>query len=336
MTKRPALTATDRAVIYSPTTARVFSFCQKKYYFTWLARRKQGWRKDRDHPWHRVYDLKQLKSRHTWAGDLYHEIVAHILNDARTGHKLDEDAARRLIGDVAAAQFAFSAERRFIGATKSRVDKCGGISTFLALFEHAYDLPVDGFLEATQFNVDQWLLHTFAWEGWKLLIDRVRSAQRVYIEPDNLLYLCAGARIRARMDVGIETQEGHFALYDWKCYNEDKRFAEYDQRLFKQQLLAYALWPVSRAEMRLGIDRVAAHVFNPIIGEEREIHFTENDCADFELNVDRWVRLQREIFTEVGEVEFDELRGPYDPQRSCPWCSFKSVCGQEILWHELT
>lgn len=56
---------------------------QKKYYFTWLARRKQGWRKCGDHPWHRVYDLKQLKSRHTWVGDLYHEIVAHILTDAR-------------------------------------------------------------------------------------------------------------------------------------------------------------------------------------------------------------------------------------------------------------
>lgn len=254
----------------------------------------------------------------------------------RAGREVDEEVARRLIRDVAAAQFAFSVERRFIGATKSHVDTVGGIPTFLALFEHAYSLPADGLLEVTQLNVDRWLLRTFAWEGWPLLIDRVRSARRVHIEPDNLLYLVAGARIRARMDVGIETHDGCFVLYDWKCYNEDKRFAAYDQRLFKQQLLAYALWTVSRAEMRVAIDRVAAHVFNPITGEEREIRFTEGDCADFKLDVDRWARLQREIFTEVGDVELDDLRGPYDPQRSCPWCSFKAVCGQEILWHKLT
>ncbi len=336
MAKRPTLTAADRAVEYSPTTARLFGFCQKKFYFTWLARRKQGWRKGLDHPWHRVYDLKQLKNRHTWAGDLYHEILAHILNDVCAGHEPDEDAARRLISDVAEAQFAFSAEHRFIGATKSHVEKYNGIPTFLALFEHAYGLPVDGLLEETRLNVDQWLMHTFSWEGWLPLIDHVQSARRVYIEPDNLLYLFAGARIRARMDVGVETRDGLFVLYDWKCYNEDKRFAAYDQHLFKQQLLAYALWPVSREELRLAIDRVVAHVFNPVTGEEREIHFTENDCADFEIDVDRWVRLQREMFTEVGDVVFDELRGPYDPQRSCPWCSFKAVCGEEILWHELT
>lgn len=324
-------------VDYSPSAAQTYRFCQKKYYFTWLTRRKQGWRKPADHPWHQVYELKQLKQRQAWAGDLYHQTMTQMLNAAHSRRPVRELEARRFLNDLAAAQFAFSAERRFKGATKSHAPTHDGLSTFLALFEHAYDLPTDGLLRETQERVGCWLDNTFAWEGWALLLERVRSSRLVHIEPHNLLYTIAGARINARMDVGIEdTLNRQFRIYDWKCYQDDKRFAEHDQRAFKRQMLTYALWPVRRQAAPLPIERVSGHVFNPVTGESRELHFTEEDHADFELEVDRWVRLHAAVFSGVPDVEFDDLRGPFAPERSCPWCSFKGVCGKETAWHELT
>ncbi len=311
-------------------------FCEKRFYFKWLSRRKQGWRKPLDHPWHQVHVLGQVKHANMWAGDLYHQIIAQALTTIRSGHGFDEEATRRMAHGLAEAQFDFSARKEFVVAVKSRAPTCQGLSTYLALFEHAYDLPTDGILADVQQKLDAWLSNTAAWQGWARLVDSVRRAPNVYIEPQYLKYVIGGARVTARMDVGIELRSGDFALYDWKCYRDDARFAEYDQAAFKHQLLAYALWPVVRQDEPLAIDRVTARVFNPASGEEQVVHFTDDDHADFELKVASWARMQELLFPDVGQVEVDDLDGPYDPQRSCPWCPFKGVCGQELSWHTLT
>lgn len=317
-----------KVIDYSPSAVQTYRFCQKKYYFTWLTRRKQGWRKPADPPWHQVYELKQLKHRRAWAGDLYHLTLTRLLTRIRAREPFTEDDTRRLARSLATAQFTFSEGRHFRGVTKSRVATHDGLPIFLALFEHAYDLPTDGLLRDTQERIDHWLTNTFAWAGWEQLVAQLRVARTVHIEPNNLLYSIAAARINARMDVGIEDLAGgRFLIYDWKCYQNDKRFAEYDQRAFKRQLLTYALWPVRREVAPLPIECVVGQIFNPVTGESIELRFTQEDHADFELDVDRWVRLHTEVFPGIPEVEFDDLRGPYTPEHSCPWCAFKGATG---------
>lgn len=329
-------TTGPRLVEYSPTAAQVLRFCQKKYYFRWLMRRRQGWRKPPEHPWRQVYELAQVKHRPAWAGDLYHQVIGYVLSQVRRSSSVDESAARQLAWELAERQFAFSAGGGFAGATKSRVASFAGLPTFLALFEHVYGLPADGALEDTRSRVDTWLANTFAWEGWPTLLAMVRLAQAVYVEPQHLSYTMAGTRLTARMDLGIESRDGHFMVYDWKCHREDHRFLEHEQRLFRRQLLAYALWPVRREVAPLPLDRVSAHIFNPVSVAHQELRFTEEDDADFELEVERWARVHAQLFTDVPDVEFEDLNGPYDSQRSCPGCPLKRVCGQEIAWHELT
>lgn len=336
MTKRSPTDNDARMVAYSPTAAATYNFCQKKFYFAWLARRRQGWRKASTHPWHRVYELKQVKNRHSWAGDLYHQMMARALTTLHNGGEIAEEETRRVACEVAASQFAFSAEHAFVGAVKSHAALRHDVPIYLALFEHAYGLPDDGILADIQGDVDQWLARTFAWDGWPTLAARVRTARRIYIEPATLHYPLAGARITARMDLGIETRGGTFLIYDWKCYREQERFAAHDQARFRHQLLSYALWPTLRRATPIPLDRVIAHVFNPISAEDRVEHFTDTDVADLELEVGQWARLQSEIFVDVPEVEFDDLKGPYSPKRSCPWCPFKGVCGEDIAWHTLT
>ncbi len=336
MSKRVTTSPPPRTVEYSPTAARTHAFCEKKYYFGWLTKRKRTYLKPAGHPWRAVYDLKGVQNRHAWAGSLYHQVMARTLSRVRYGVYPNEAAARRLARDVAAAQFAFSRDRHFVGAIKSRVEAYDDISVFLALFEHTYGLPADGYLEETRDEVDRWLATTFAWGGWEPLLAEIRRAEAAYVEPRDLIYMLGGARIRARMDLGIATRDDRFLLFDWKCYDDDDRFAAYDRERAGHQLLAYALWPIQPTTLAIPIERVVGHIFNPIAGECREVRFTEAECADFELEVGRWARLQARIFDDVSDVDLDDLSGPYSPERSCPWCPFKGICGEGIAWHTLT
>lgn len=331
-----ATRATEPALVdYSPSAEQTYRFCQKKAYFGWLTRKKQGWRKPEEHPWRRAYELKQLQHRAAWAGDLYHQLVAHALRATQAGRPIDQTTLRDLARQLAAVQFAFSASGAYRGATKSKVADYRGMPTFLALFDHAYGLPTDGLLEATQDRLDGWLAKTFAWDGWPALLRQVRRAGAAHIEPEGLVYALAGARLRARMDVGIEPGDGTFRVYDWKCYGAPERSAA-SGRGVQRQLLAYALWPVLRSTRPLDLAAVTATVFNPVSGEEETVHFTEEDRAAFALEVGRWADLQPRLFPTIADVDFDDLAGPRDPARSCPHCPFKAVCGEEIAWHDLT
>jgi hypothetical protein len=330
----------DRVVEYSPSGAKILRFCERKYYFRWLMRRHQAWRPKygAEHPWKRVALLNSVKHVSNWAGDLFHQSIAHLLDQELRHRSMTLDEIVDVALDAARAQFAFSERRQFVGAVKSRVGKASGISRYLALFEHVYDVPFESDpLAETQQKLTRWLATTFAWNGWEPLLHQLHTAERVHIEPQYLYYRLADARIAARMDLGIETRSGQFLFWDWKCYRDDDRFAEYDQFLFRQQLLAYALWPVLRTDSpSITLDRISAQVFNPVTGEDDSLSFSKEDHADFELEVGRWVRAHAEVFTDPADVEFEDLDGPRDTQRSCPWCPLKGVCGEDIEWASLT
>ena len=322
-------------IYYSPSGAKTYHFCKKKFYFNWLITATQAWKWAGSHPWRQVYELKQIKHRTTWAGDIYHQAIAHVLRTSLQGRHWNDSQACQLAVRLMQAQFAYSESRAFRGAIKSRAPKIEGLSTFLTLFEHMYDLPTDGLLDDVQAKIQQWIRTTFAWSGWNDLLQTMKHARQVYIEPDQITYNLTGAQIFVRMDLGIETYDDQFILYDWKCYGEDEQFDEWNLDQFRHQLLVYALWPTRRTTRPIPLERVTASVFQPTNGALVPITFTENDAADIEMVVQRWVTMQQQHFANVSDIDFDDLEGPYDPQRSCPWCAFKRVCGKEIAWHEL-
>jgi hypothetical protein len=211
-----------------------------------------------------------------------------------------------------------------------------GISTFLALFEHAYDQPNKDSLQQTIAAVTEWLSNTFSSSSWTRLLKHLDTARNIFVEPSELRYSIAGAQVFARMDLGIETLDRKFILYDWKCYSDNESFTDYNQAQFKHQLLVYALWPVRRDTMPIPIDSITAYVFNPITTQEDEVTFTEGDHADFELEAIRWVTLHKQLFDNVADIDIEDLEGPFDSSRSCPWCQYKAICGKDIQWSALT
>lgn len=320
---------------YSPSAIRTFEFCQKKYYFQWLNQKKQGWRKPIDHPWHKVYALKRVKSHSAWAGDVYHSVLADTLRQVTEKRRLNYNDIKQLALDVVALQFEFSQRAAYVGLPESKAPKHQGISLFLALFDHVYDLPVEGLLDRTQQKLSNWLDTTFQWVGWVELLDEIDAARYVHIEPNNCWYEIGGTKVSARMDVGIERRDKTFVIYDWKCYSDVIDFAEHNEQVFRRQLLAYALWPVLRTNYPLPVESITGRVFYPTNGSALEFGFLEEDLWDFEIEMDNWTHFHNDVFDTITDIDFNDLPGPFDPQRSCPWCSFKSICGESILWHKL-
>lgn len=320
---------------YSPSAAKTYSFCAKKYYFNWLTQQIEWWKKPHNHPWYRVSSLKRVTHRNMWAGNLYHQIIGDVLQKTRAKQIPDHLSIKQFAEELATAQFTYSQEKKFIGAVKSKAPKLQGVSCFLALFEHMYDLPDKDILSDTLQKIDLWLTNTFAWERWEQLVFHVQEAPMLFIEPFDLGYTLGGAEIFARMDVGLETKDNKFIIYDWKCYSDNIEFVEYNEKTFKHQLLTYALWPVLRERNPIPIDEVTAQVFYPSLNKTLDFTFLEEDLWDYELHVEQWVRFHDQIFTGISDIEFEDLNGPYDPEHSCPWCQFKAICGEEIAWHNL-
>ena len=325
-----------KAVEYSPSAAKLLRHCEKKYFLRWITNRKQGWRKGEGHILRRLFVLGQAKHRSMWAGHLYHQVMSWSLTGLRRRGWPGTQASIALARDLAAVQFQFSAGGQAATATKSHGPYLQGLSVFYSLFDHAYGLPDDHLLEDTQEAVSGWLATTFSWPDWPELQEMVRRASGIYVEPQNLQYQLCGARVSARMDLGLEILPRRFVIYDWKCRRDSERFAEHDHASDEHQLLAYSLWPALRQRAPLRLEQVEARVFNPTSGEKVVMAFTEADRADFELEIARWVRLHAEPFPDLSEFDFEDLSGPYSAERSCPRCEFKAVCREDIAWHELT
>jgi len=281
-----------------------------------------------------------VKSKDLWAGDVYHNTMRYILTLLRAKSIVNLNGAIDFATELAYSQFQYSKDKNFINEVKSKSPAFRNqsrINTFLALFEHVYDLPDNDILKNTQDKLRLWLTNTYQWGMWREIQRWVRELPKdnVYVEPDRLKYTIDDIEISARMDFGLEFTDGKLLIFDWKCYDDSLDFEHHNNEEFKHQLLTYAIWATRRDYEPLQIKNISTLVFNPETKSVSEYSFDEEDVLDFELTVKWWVSFHNQIFTDYSEVEIDDLSGPRNPQNVCSWCQFKQICGEEIEWHNL-
>jgi hypothetical protein len=152
----------SHVVEYFPTAAQRLKFCQKSYFLRWLAKPKQTWRKPADHPWRRAQVLNKRATREHLGGRSVPPIDRLAADPPATSHAPDQpgrDLYRRNAGRHDAIQLLGT--KQFVETLKSRAGEVDGMPRFLALFEHAYDLPFENdALVDTQEKVKQWLAAT--------------------------------------------------------------------------------------------------------------------------------------------------------------------------------
>ena len=182
-------------------------------------------------------------------------------------------------------------------------------------------------------EVDQWLCTTFEWDKWDDLMRLVtHNPLSVEIEPENRKYRIGDVGLNARMDLGIETWDSHFFIFDWKCQQVDEKFRLHQLDKYRRQLLTYATYPVFRDFKPLPIENVTACIFNPVEGYSHNFEYNEQDISDFEMQVHDWLHLHHLMFPNPEEVLFDELSGPASPGTVCPHCEFQTICRDDIQW----
>lgn len=305
----------------------------------WLNQRRQGWRSkqmENKTPMFEMYLTNKILDCSQWAGSLFHQVMSFTLTRLHKGLPVDNAFIRETAHELANQQFKYSQNNIYLNEIPSKAPMYRELSVYLVLSEHYHRLDETGLLSQVQAKVDDWLCNTFSWEHWDWVVSLVKNNPVwVEIEPENRHFYVSDVRISARMDLGIETRQNKFFIFDWKCQQTEEQLLEYQLDKYRRQLLVYATWPIYRDFKPLPIENVMGIIFNPTDGRSYRFAFTEKDIQDFELEMHDWKRLHQMMFSSPEDVIFDELSEPNSPETVCPHCQFQTICKEPRSWHML-
>jgi CRISPR/Cas system-associated exonuclease Cas4 (RecB family) len=296
---------------WSKTRDAVFATCPRQYWYQYYGS-WGGWESRADPRTREIYVLKQLKSRHMWAGERVHGCIERTLaNLAASSRPLAVDVDEIVALTLSEMRLDFKSSRS--GQYRSRPKTC-------ALFEHEYQLSV-------------------ADEEWKRIAEMVERCLRTFygsdvyariLESDRADWLeCEqfsafwldGVKVHVKLDFAVR-EGATVRIYDWKTGASDER----DNRV---QMACYALYAreqwgaepeaVQPVVFNLNRDELMTHAMTAA-DLERTREFMRGSIADMQ----RLLRLPgKNVAAE------DDFRRVNDA-RTCHRCSFFRVCGPDV------
>lgn len=296
---------------WSYSTHQVMRRCQRQLVFQYVIASAQA-----SDPLRReVFLLKQLQSQAAWRGSVIHRVLATDFLDALRARSVpDTGTLARSARDLAAQQFAFSAERRYREGGMSK-HRAGAL--YCALYEHDHGIPLsEDALEAAFETIDVAFARLAAAGDF---VDYLRRGSRHFSELA-LTFPFAGGTVKATVDLLVEFAGPRVAVVDWKIGSSVTSD-------YSKQLLLYALavercgrWPGVRA---LDVELWEANLLQ---GDIRRRAIDQTAVSEVE---DYAYRGMRELEALVGGVgadvdvtEFDVAARPV----VCSFCNFASVC----------
>jgi len=287
---------------------RRFQECPRAYYFSYYGS-WGGWEPDADPLARTLYILKQLKSRHMWAGSVVHEVLEGLLRRVReTGDpRVDEEELleTRVLVPMREA-FRASRDGLYLKDPKNR----------LGLLEHHYcrDVPAeewkglaDGVIQAVRNFLRRGVLEqaaTLAREDW-LGLERLES------------FHVDGVPVWIRCDF-VYRRDGHVVVTDWKT---GKRPPSPETR----QLGCYGLYAGRKWD--LPPERLIVREVNVTLDREAEATLTPEILRE----TVEWIRGGiREMRSRLVDPEANVARiedfPPRPSHRACRGCGFLQVC----------
>lgn len=292
---------------WSKSRHGTFRECHRKYYFHYYGS-WGGWNRDADRRTRGLYVLKNLESRHMWAGKRVHEAIEDILRQLRTGNELPSEAVavQELVNRMR-ADFKESRARAYRTNPKKA---CG-------LFEHAYEIDVPSEEWKRVADNAELCLHNFYQSD---LLSKIRQLpEKDWLEVEEFSgFDLDGLRVLVQLDFAFREGDSIF-IYDWKTGRSDKDQSEI-------QLACYVLY----ATQKWGVqpEKVVATALYLADGVEKPATITPerldtmrefiHESADEMLfpltDPDNNIAGDEEMF------EFTE-----DP-RACKSCNFLKLC----------
>lgn len=303
-------------LIWSTSRGRTFDECKRQYYFNYYAS-WGGWKKSADPRCREAYALKQLSSRHLWAGNIVHEEISSLLRRLRdTGQKPDQEAIEDKAVQRMRSMFRIS---RDLTPPSYRSDPKGSFR----LMEHEYAQFVskERWVEIRE-KVTTSLRNFFLSDTWKTLRSLPRAGWLLVEDPS------AGPdktklgelEVYAQPDCAYRDDKGAIHVIDWKTGKTTGAYWD--------QLALYALY----AEEKWGepAERVRAREVNLFLGREQEYEIRADDLDHLRETVlaslDAMTAMLVDQDAERNEPLPEESFPFIEDRGRCRWCFYQKIC----------
>ncbi|HYB43829.1 MAG TPA: PD-(D/E)XK nuclease family protein [Candidatus Methylomirabilis sp.] len=293
---------------WSRTRDNAFHECRRRYYYQYYGA-WGGWDASADPAARALYVLKQLGTRHMWAGRLVHEAIERSLLALREGHGLSESS---LIDDTVRQM------REEWRGSRDGVYRVSPKRT--GLFEHEYGVPVkDGDWQALRDHVIRCLRN---FHRLPLLAEIKRTPTHRWILIEDIgSFPWEGTRIVTAPDFGYWTEADRLVLIDWKTGGggEGAALQLGGYALYALEVLGVDLPRVDLLEVNLREARVTSHPWDGISLDRVREHVRLSVRA-----MKAYLRDPEANLAEEANFEKSE------DLRICRWCNFRAICRPEL------
>ena len=291
---------------WSSTRDSTFQTCLRQYYYNYYGF-WGGWRSDASARTQQIYVLKQLQSRHMWAGDKIHGCIQRSLVNLRRGVSLlNPEEAIDITLKSMRSDFRSSRAKEYWKAPKT-----------CALFEHEYDVPIqDEEWRSTADHVAVCLRAFYASSLWEQL--RSVPAQDWLEVEEFSHFLLDGITVFVKLDCCFKDR-GRVTVWDWKT-------GRAQQEAHVIQMVCYTLYACEK--WKIGPDHVtASEILLPNMAKT-DYQATPPDIEAAKSyirgSLSDMISLLKDAHENVPQEEaaFGLCEGP----RPCQTCNFKKIC----------
>jgi PD-(D/E)XK nuclease superfamily len=293
---------------WSRTRDNVFQECRRRYYYHYYGA-WGGWDAGAEETARILYALKQLGTRHMWAGRLVHEAVERSLLALRDGYALSETS---LVEDtVRQMREEWKASRA--GVYRESPKRAG-------LFEHEYRVPIkDREWQALRDHVIR-CLRNFHRLALLAEIKRTPAYRWILIE-DIGSFPWEATTIFTAPDFGYWNEADRLQLIDWKTGGggEDAALQLGGYALYALEVLRVELPRVDLLEVNLREGRVMSHPW-----DEESLERVREHIRLSVRSMKAYLKDPEQNLAEEANFEKTE------DVRICRWCNFRQLCRPEL------
>jgi len=306
-----ALAELRNELAWSKSRDEAFKTCPRQYYCQYYGS-WGGWEATAPEQVRKLYVLKQLKTRHMWAGERVHECIERTLKNLRRGITV---LSPEKIIEVTISQMREDYRSSLAKNYWKKPKSC-------ALFEHEYQVPVPAERwRETAAGVAECLRHFYASALFASLRALPRGAWLQVEELDQ--FMLDAVKVWAKID--CSWREGALVrICDWKTGRSLSE--ENTLQLVCYSLYAYEKWGAA-------IENVRPAEYYLLVDRMQDYQVSAGDVEDAKAYIRGSVADMQSLLADatrnapLAEGAFEKT----DDLRSCRRCNFVGVCRPELL-----
>ncbi|MHC4946340.1 MAG: PD-(D/E)XK nuclease family protein [Planctomycetota bacterium] len=294
---------------WSKSRDEMFRNCLRQYWFHYYGS-WGGWKFQADDRTRKIYVLKQLKTRHMWAGEKVHDCIKRALHNLRTGiDPMAEEAARKATLDIMRQDYMNSKRGDYWKNPKS----CGFIE-----HEYGFNLPDEKWKE-TAAHVEQ-CLQTFYRSDVYKMIRGLPNNQWLEVE-DFSSFQLDGTKVHVVLDFSCRRGDEIY-IYDWKTGR-----SESERNAF--QLACYCFYAIQK--WKVEPRQVVTVEYNLGSGRESPYQLGSVDLDAIRNRMLASIRDMKKLLDDPKRNAASEDRFAFvEDEDVCRYCNFRKICPRWI------